>query len=142
VRRHLPDYFARLVDGVGLVVDVRADDRIEARDVEAFAAMQSACCLAGWRFRRVGGLDPVFAANLRWVSRYRHPRNAGAERIRAGLLEAFVSPAGLFEGAGRAGDRLESLPALYHLLWRGVLRVDLYAGALGPGSVVRRTGAP
>jgi hypothetical protein len=31
-RRHVPDYFARLADGSGLVVDVRADDRVEERD--------------------------------------------------------------------------------------------------------------
>ncbi len=30
-RRHVPDYFARLADGSGLVVDVRADDRIAER---------------------------------------------------------------------------------------------------------------
>ena len=28
-RRHAPDYFARLADGTGVVVDVRPDDRIE-----------------------------------------------------------------------------------------------------------------
>ncbi len=37
-RRHAPDFFARLADGTGVVVDVRADDRIEPADVEAFEA--------------------------------------------------------------------------------------------------------
>ena len=31
-RRHAPDFFARRADGSGLVVDVRPDDRIPARD--------------------------------------------------------------------------------------------------------------
>jgi hypothetical protein len=31
-RRHVPDFFARLADGTGVVVDVRADDRIGPRD--------------------------------------------------------------------------------------------------------------
>lgn len=35
-RRHVPDFFARLADGSGLVVDVRADDRIAERDAAAF----------------------------------------------------------------------------------------------------------
>jgi len=36
-RRHTPDFFARLADGTGLVVDVRPDERIGERDAEAFA---------------------------------------------------------------------------------------------------------
>jgi hypothetical protein len=56
-RRHAPDFFVRLIDGTGVVVDVRADDRIEVRDAEAFAATERACTQVGWRFRRVGVLD-------------------------------------------------------------------------------------
>jgi hypothetical protein len=37
VRRHLPDYFARQTDGVGVVIDVRADDRVETSDAVAVA---------------------------------------------------------------------------------------------------------
>jgi hypothetical protein len=73
-RRHAPDFFVRLIDGTGVVVDVPADDRIEVRDAEAFAATERACTQVGWRFRRVGVLDPVFAANVRWLAGYRHPR--------------------------------------------------------------------
>jgi hypothetical protein len=73
-RRHAPDFFVRLIDGVGVVVGVRADDRIEVKDAEAFAATQRACAEVGWRFRRVGSVDPVFAANVRWLAGYHHPR--------------------------------------------------------------------
>jgi hypothetical protein len=34
-RRHAPDYFARRADRTGVVIDVRADDRIESADAEA-----------------------------------------------------------------------------------------------------------
>jgi hypothetical protein len=37
-RRHVPDFFVRLADGTGLVVDVRPDDRIDVEDAAAFAA--------------------------------------------------------------------------------------------------------
>jgi len=51
-RRHAPDFFfARLLDGTGVVVDVRPYDRIEPAD--AFAAMSAACTWVGWQFRRV-----------------------------------------------------------------------------------------
>ena len=39
-RRHAPDFFARLADGGGVVIDVRPDDRIEPEDAEVFAATQ------------------------------------------------------------------------------------------------------
>jgi hypothetical protein len=138
VRRHLPDYFVRRADGTGVVVDVRAVDRIEPADAEAFAATAAACGEVGWRFRRVGTLDAVFAANVRWLSRYRHPRCGRREDLVARLLEVFSQPTALFAGAERVGDRLMVLPVLYHLLWRRVLSVDLSSVLPGPSSVVWR----
>jgi hypothetical protein len=48
------DHVMCLDFGRGVVVDVRADDRIPDRDAQAFAATARACDLVGWRFRRVG----------------------------------------------------------------------------------------
>jgi hypothetical protein len=64
VRRHAPDYFLRLRDGSAVVVDVRADDRIEARDVEACTATERACRSVGWEYRR-DGLDSVVPVFLK-----------------------------------------------------------------------------
>ena len=58
-RRHVPDYFTRRRDGSGVVVDVRPDDQIPARDAGVFAVTAAACEVAGWEFRRVGVIDPV-----------------------------------------------------------------------------------
>ncbi|MGX6601690.1 TnsA-like heteromeric transposase endonuclease subunit [Micromonosporaceae bacterium Da 78-11] len=138
IRRHLPDYFARRVDGVGVVIDVRADDRIEPADAEAFAATAAVCEAVGWRFRREGTLDGVFAANVRWLSRYRHPRCGRREDLIGRLWEVFAQPTPLFVGAERVGDRLLVLPVLYHLLWCQVLVVDLRSALLGPSTLVRR----
>lgn len=74
VRRHAPDYFVRRADGSAVVVDVRADDRIEPKDAEAFEVTRLVCTQAGWRFERLGIPDAVLLANIRWLSRYRHPR--------------------------------------------------------------------
>lgn len=136
-RRHPPDYFARRADGTGVVVDVRADERIEAKDREVFAATELACAQAGWQFLRVGVLEPVFAANVRWLARYRHPRclrEACAQR----LLEIFAQPTALRAGAGLAGDPLGTLPVLYHLLWRRDLTCDLRGTLLGSDTLVLR----
>jgi hypothetical protein len=139
VRRHAPDFFARLADGTGVVVDVRPDDRIPARDAETFALTAVACQMAGWEYRRSGDLDPVLAANVRWLSRYRH-RRCWVPGIAAVLLAAFAGGRGLFEGAELAGDRLRVLPVLFHLMWRRQLVADLAAGPLGMTTVVHAGG--
>jgi hypothetical protein len=135
-RRHAPDFFARLADGRGVVVDVRADDRIEPRDVEAFEVTAGVCKSAGWEFRRVGAVDPAVAANVRWLSRYRHPRCAGGPETAGALRRVFAIPAPLLAGAEQAGDCLAVLPVLFHLIWRRELVADLACGPLGPLTMV------
>ena len=135
-RRHVPDFFVRRVDGTGVVVDVRPDDRIPDRDAGVFAVTGSACAAAGWEFRRVGDLDPVLVANVRWLSRYRHSRCLVPE-IAEALLGVFADGGGLFAVAGRAGDRLRVLPVLFHLMWRGELVANLTGGPLGAETIVR-----
>ncbi len=136
-RRHAPDYFARRSDGTGVVIDVRADDRIEPRDAEAFAVTAQACARAGWEFRRAGEIDPVLGANVRWLARYRHQRWAGEHDVACGLREVFAGPAPLLAGAAEVADTLVALPALFHLMWRQELVADLTAARLGPGTLVR-----
>jgi hypothetical protein len=134
-RRHAPDFFARLADGTGVVVDVRADDNVDPDAAAAFSATADACKSVGWRYRRVGALDPVFAANVRWLSGYRHPRclNTGWA---AQLHEVFATPGPLLSGATRVGDPVAVLPVLFHLLWRGELVADLTATVLSGSSMV------
>ncbi|MFD7183872.1 TnsA-like heteromeric transposase endonuclease subunit [Streptomyces sp. NPDC056637] len=45
--RHTPDFFARLADGTGVVIDVRPDQRIRDRDAAKFAVMHAACVSVG-----------------------------------------------------------------------------------------------
>lgn len=134
-RRHAPDYFARLADGTGTVIDVRADDSIEPEDAEAFAAAERACREVGWVFRRTAGPDAVLAANVRWLAGYRHARCFRSD-IASALTEAFTEPTPLMAGARFAGDPLAVLPVLYHLLWKHTLAVELRKGLLGSGSIV------
>jgi hypothetical protein len=140
-RRHAPDYFARRADGTGVVIDVRADDRIEAADAEAFAVTAEACARLGWEFRRVGEIDPVPGSNVRWLARYRHPRCAGRAEVGRRLREAFAGPAPLLAGAAQAGDPLVTLPALFHMMWRRELVADVTRERLGPETLVRAAGA-
>jgi hypothetical protein len=134
-RRHVPDYFARLADGSGLVVDVRPDEQIEARDAAAFAATAQACAAVGWQYRRVGGLDAVVVANLRWLAGYRH-RRCRDTVVADALVGEFGEPRPLAEGAAAAGDRLCVLSTLFHLLWAGVLHAELGSAPLSGSTVV------
>ncbi|MDX3240596.1 TnsA-like heteromeric transposase endonuclease subunit [Streptomyces sp. ME18-1-4] len=135
-RRHAPDYLVRRADGSAVVVDVRADERVEPRDAEAFLVTRMACGQAGWGFERVGVPEETLLANVRWLSRYRHPRclrGPVADRLR----EVLTAPVPLLAGADAAGDRLETLPALFHLLWlQDVAAEGLAVELLGPSTIV------
>ncbi|MFJ9822652.1 TnsA-like heteromeric transposase endonuclease subunit [Streptomyces sp. NPDC101151] len=136
-RRHAPDYFVRRADGSAVVVDVRPDERIEPRDAEAFEVTRLACGQAGWGFERVGVPEEALLANVRWLSRYRHPRCQRGPVVDR-LREVFAAPFPLMAGADAAGDRLETLPALFHLLWLQELAAeDVVVELLGPSTVVR-----
>ena len=141
-RRHAPDYFARLADGTGVVIDVRTDDQIEPPDAEAFAATGRACREVGWLFRRTGRPGITLAANVRWLAGYRHSR-CHRRDVATALLEVFAEAKPLMRGARDTGDPLAVLPVLYHLLWKHVLVTELDEGLVGPGSLVvtRQEGA-
>ncbi|MFE5588166.1 TnsA-like heteromeric transposase endonuclease subunit [Kitasatospora sp. NPDC056531] len=134
-RRHAPDYFVRLADGRGRVVDVRAADRLDEAAAQAFAATERACGAVGWEFVQAGVVDPVLMANMRWLSRYRRRRCLRPD-VADRLLEVFREPRPLRPGAMEAGDPLLVLPVLFHLLWSGVLATDTDGRLLGSDSVV------
>jgi hypothetical protein len=139
LRRHAPDYFARLKDGSGVVIDVRADERIDTEDAEVFAVTAEACALVGWDYRRVGAIDQILSANIRWLAGYRHRRYRNDQHVHS-LLQAFAGGAPLLSGIDGLGDPLSVLPALYHLLWSGTLTTDLRGDVLGATSMVTTNG--
>jgi hypothetical protein len=83
-------------------------------------------------------MDPVVAANHRWIAGYRHPR-CGQAGTEARLLKAFGSGLELMEAAEAAGEPLATLPVLFHLMWRRELTADLSL-VLSDRTVVRRAG--
>jgi hypothetical protein len=128
---HTPDYFARLRDGTGVVIDVRSGGHVKPEDYETARACES----VGWEFRRVGAVKAVRAANLRWLAGYRHPRCMDAERADS-LLQVFAQALPLLEGARTVGDPIAVLPTLYHLIWAHVLVTDLDFAPLSASSTV------
>jgi hypothetical protein len=139
--RHAPDYFARRADGTGVVIDVRPDERVGEQDAAVFAATARVCAQVGWEYQRVGELGAVHAANLRWLSGYRHPRFA-QPAVAARLHEVFAGGGPLLGGAAAAGDPVAVLPVLFGMLWRGELAAELEGQPLGPATLVRACDAP
>lgn len=134
---HTPDYFVRLEDGPGLVVDVRPADRVGPEDAVKFSATEAMCRAMGcWSYALVHEPEPVQMANVRWLSGYRHLRNR-VDDVAERLGEVFREPRTLVDGARAAGDPLAVLPTLFHLLWCGDLTTELTV-PLSDGSLVGR----
>ncbi|MFF8513611.1 hypothetical protein ACF064_36810 [Streptomyces sp. NPDC015492] len=62
--------------------------------------------------------DPVLAANLRWLARYRRPRYRGGE-LAGRTAEVFRRPRPLIEGVRELGDPVQVFPVVFHALWHG-----------------------
>lgn len=121
--RHVPDLFCRMLEGQDAVTDCRSGSKAGEIFRHKAAVTAAACGVIGWDYRLVGEPDPVWAANLRWLSGYRHPR-FGDEQLEK-LLVSFFARSQPFGAAKQAGDPIRVRPVLFHLLWRGRLNADL-----------------
>lgn len=137
---HVPDIFCRTFDGRGAVTDCRAVDKTDGDFLHNYAVTAAACQVIGWDFRLVGEPDPVWAANLRWLAGYRHPRFADPD-LEQRLAAALAEPRSLAEAARQAGDPIRVMPALFHLLWLGRLTGDL-SRPLGYGTILAASSDP
>jgi len=137
-RSHAPDFFVRLADGTGVVIDVRPAGRVPPKDAATFSVSREACAQVGWQYRLVHEPDPVVMANVRWLAGYRHPRCL-RPALAAVATAVFTEAVPLMDGAALLGDPLASLPTVFHLLWCGLLHTDL-AVALSESSLVTAVG--
>lgn len=134
LRRHCPDYFARLADGTAVVIDVRAAERT-GPDAEVFAATGRACERVGWKYRRAGVVDLVLLANVRWLAGYRHQRCLNAVHA-AAMQDALATPRALGEAVRAVGDRIAVLPTVFHLMWSGAIRADLHRAPMSTATTL------
>ncbi len=74
--QHVPDIYCRTFDGGGVVTDCRPVEQADDEFRYKCSVTAAACQVTGWEYRLVGEPDPVWAANLRWLAGYRHPRFA------------------------------------------------------------------
>jgi hypothetical protein len=126
---HVPDFFFRLCDGGGRIVDVKPADAL-TRARTQIALTEAACTDIGWQYDVFTGVDSAVERNVRWLSGYRHGRYRPGPEVMSTLEEVFTRPAPLSEGAHRAASRCAVPMAamvghLYHCLWTHHLRADL-----------------
>ncbi len=121
---HAPQLMARLQDGGGLLLDCAGRSGPSVRLAARARVVAAAAEAAGWSYRLAEPPDPVLVANVRWLAGYRHPRCAVGPWMPA-LVAAFGSPRAAVDVVRELGDPIAVWPALFHALWRGVLRVRL-----------------
>lgn len=128
-RSHVPDYFVRLADGVGRVVDVKPAHRVGAAR-EQFEATAAVCAQVGWQYEVFTGLEQPMGANLAWLGGYRMDRYRPPSDLIDAVADAFVPATSLAVGLRRAArslcrDHQEVHGWVLHLLFTGVLHADL-----------------
>lgn len=127
---HVPDYFVRLADGTGRLIDVRAPEHVD-KAAEQFVLTRGACRAIGWDYQVFTGLPEPYASNLRWLSGYRHPRHSPSPETEAVVVEAFTPATSLAAGLRRAGRLLGGNGMsvvggnVLHMLYHHALRADL-----------------
>ncbi|MFD5922145.1 TnsA-like heteromeric transposase endonuclease subunit [Kitasatospora sp. NPDC058201] len=139
-RRLVPDFFVRTAGGEALVVMCPPQSGPGERFERQLEVLREACGAAGWRLALPSLPSGAALANLRWVSRRRHPRY-GNRQVEAALAETFAQSRPLMEGVQECGvARQLALPRLYHMLWHRRLGMD-WGAPMGAGTVVGPLGA-
>ncbi|MCZ4120248.1 TnsA-like heteromeric transposase endonuclease subunit [Streptomyces sp. H39-S7] len=138
VRTLVPDFFVRTATGATVVVHCPPAAGPSKRWHDQREVLQQACQEAGWQLGEPRVPGPMAQSNLRWVSRYRQPRNSDRAVERA-LWQAVTAPRPLGDIVRACGvPRLLALPRLFHMLWRGDLSMD-WSLPLGPGALLQRS---
>ncbi|WP_267890608.1 TnsA-like heteromeric transposase endonuclease subunit [Mycobacteroides abscessus] len=128
-RDHVPDFFVRLTNGDGRLIDVRSPKGAQKHH-EQSTMTRKVCDEIGWEYEVFTGLAPELAHNLRWLAGYRHDRNAPSHEVAASIRPCFAAPTPLAVGLGEASARIcrsieVTTAHVLHLLWRGQLSTDL-----------------
>ena len=128
-RDHVPDFFVRLANGDGRLIDVRTPKAAE-KHAEQSALTRKVCDEIGWEYEVFTGSPPELAQNLRWLAGYRHDRNVPSEELAESIAHCFAAPVplqvGLDEASSRTGRSIEVTTAnVLHLIWRRKLSADL-----------------
>lgn len=128
--RHTPDYLALHADHRQTVIDVKPSKYIESERFRIQAAQTRAACeRVGWGYEVFGSLPKQVEANLSWVAAFKHFGYFPGLEASHRLLASLSNPLPLIDAVRGLG--LPHIPTarsgLYHLIWIGLIVVDLTA---------------
>lgn len=125
--KHVPDYMAYHADHRQVVYDVKPPKFLTPKYREQFAKTRALCEHVGWGYEVHTGFPTQVGVNLRWFAAFKHPAFFPGPDATERLLAALTEPLTLINAARAL--KLERLPnarsAIYHLVWVGVLSIDL-----------------
>lgn len=130
-KSHFPDFFVRLSNGDGRLVDVRHPDRVD-RAAAQFDLTRQVCAEIGWQYEIFTGLDLVAEQNMRWLAGYRRDRCAPDDDTVEAIIHCFADPLplglGVYRVSRSTGTSKDAVLAnVLHLLWRRQLSANLSA---------------
>lgn len=140
-KRHVPDYALSTSSGDIVIVDVKREALLTRADVAAqFDLTRQVCDSLRWRYDIATEPSPAMAANLRWLAGYRLTP-AYADVVAPLLIAAAAEPAKwgalVTDAAQSTGlPAFTVLPVLAHLVWSGLLTVELES-PLSASSIVK-----
>lgn len=142
-RGHVPDYFCRLANGDGLLVDVKRADKVD-RAKEQFDLTREVCNTIGWQYEIFTGLPEPFASNLQYLAGFRQDRYSPDRTAHDLIMDAFRPATSLSAGTTRAAgapglSQHVARGNILHMLWHHELHVDLET-QLSEESIVTRPG--
>jgi hypothetical protein len=128
-KNHVPDFFVRLSNGDGRLVDVRHPDHVDEAAAQ-FHLTRHVCDEVGWQYAVFTGLDPITERNVRWLAGYRQDRCAPTDDGFSAITSCFAHPLSLGLGAHRVArstgvSKDMALANVLHLLWRRQLSANL-----------------
>lgn len=138
---HTPDLLAWHVDGSVDVWDAKTEDRQSDDFLHDVAITRRACEAVGWRHDVFAGLGKVERLNLLWLHGFRRRppwADAAQGQICAAAACTGATLGDLFDRDDGSG---ELIAVVWHLIWSGVLIVDMNVQWDRPTAIALRTGS-
>lgn len=128
-RAHVPDFFVRLRNGNGRVIDVKRPDKVDASQ-EQFDMTAQVCKDVGWEYEVFTGLPEPELSTVAFLAGFRHSRFRSSPEVTGQILDAFVPATSFVAGVRRAARQtgLSSTTVrshVLHLLWHRLLEIPL-----------------
>jgi len=127
IYRHTPDFLAIYGNGAAEIINVKPRQFIHLeRNRRSFSACKDAAIEMGWAYSTRSEIEPIFLRNLKWLSGYRRPP-VGLLDYAPKLIKLATDTISIRNSIKEIGGLASIVrPVLFHLLWTGVLEVDLH----------------